>query len=46
MEKEIRVLIRKIYGKLWELLSLYEKTECFNRVPKGADEDDIWDYIL
>lgn len=45
MEHEIRVMIRKIYGRLWELLALYEKTECFNRVPKGADEDDIWDYM-
>lgn len=45
MENEIRVMIRTIYGKLWDLLSLYEETECFNCVPKGADEDDIWDYI-
>lgn len=45
MEHEIRVMLRKIYGRLWELLALYEKTECFNRVPKGADEDDIWDYM-
>ena len=45
MENEIRVMIRNIYGKLWELLSLYEKTERFNRVPKGEDEDDIWDYM-
>lgn len=45
MENEIRVLIKRIYERLWELLSLYEETECFNRVPKGAEEDDIWDYM-
>lgn len=37
MEDETRVMIRAIYGRLWELLSLYEDTECFNHVPKGAD---------
>lgn len=50
MEKEIRTSetrdsIRTIYGMLWELLALYERTECFNNVPKGADEEDIWDYM-
>lgn len=42
---EIRTSIRTIYGKLWELLALYEKTERFNNLPKGADEDDVWDYM-
>lgn len=50
MEKEIKTSeikdsIRTIYGMLWELLALYEKTECFNNLPKGSDEDDIWDYM-
>lgn len=49
MEKEIKTFeirnsIRTIYGMLWELLALYEKTECFNSVPKGADEEDAWIY--
>lgn len=50
MEKEIKTSeikysIRTIYGMLWELLALYEKTGCFNNVPEGADEEDIWDYM-
>lgn len=50
MEKEIKTSeikdsIRTIYGRLWELLALYEKTGCFNNVPEGADEEDIRDYM-
>ena len=42
---EIRTSIKTVYGMLWEVLALYEKTECYNKVPKGAVEDDIWDFM-
>lgn len=44
-EKEIRLGIKTVYGELWELLSLYEETNCFNQVPEGEDEQDIWFYM-
>lgn len=45
MANEIRTSIKTVYGMLWEVLALYEKTECYNEVPKGAEEDDIWDFM-
>lgn len=30
---------------LWEVLALYEKTDCYNKVPEGEKEIDIWDYM-
>ena len=42
---EIRTSIKTVYGMLWEVLALYEKTECYNKVPKGAAEDDIWNFM-
>ncbi len=45
MANEIGASIRKVYGMLWEMLAMYEKTECYNKVPEGAEEDDIWDYM-
>lgn len=30
---------------LWDVLSLYEKTECYNRVPKELGEGDIWEFM-
>lgn len=44
-QSEIQVAIKNVYGMLWELLALYEKTECYNVLPKGAKEDDIWEYM-
>jgi hypothetical protein len=43
-EKEIQSAIKTVYGKLWDLLSLYEVTDCFNEVPDKADKD-IWNYL-
>lgn len=43
MAKEIRESIKTIYGMLWEILALYEKTDCYNKVPEN--EKDIWDYL-
>ena len=42
-EKEIRSSIKTVYGMLWDVLALYEKTECYNKVPEGEKEADIWD---
>lgn len=44
-KKEIKHAIKVVYGELWELLSLYEKTGCFNKVPEGEAEEEIWDYM-
>lgn len=41
---EIRSAIKTVYQELWDLLSLYEKTEGFNTVPEG-EEEDCWDYV-
>lgn len=30
---------------LWDVLALYEKTECYNKLPEGESEVDIWDYM-
>ena len=32
-------------GMLWDVLALYEKTECYNKMPEGEKEIDIWDYM-
>lgn len=45
MAKEIRESIKTIYGMLWEILALYEKTDCYNKVPENEKEKDIWDYL-
>ena len=42
---EIRTSMKTVYGMLWDILALYEKTDCYNRVPKGEPEVDIWDYM-
>ena len=43
MKKEIRKSIRKVYGSLWDILALYEKTDGYNTVPQGSEEKDIWE---
>ena len=44
MAKEVRESIKTIYGMLWEILALYEKTDCYNKVPENEKEKekDIW----
>lgn len=42
---ENRIGIVKVYEMLWDILSLYEETECFNKLPKGVMNIDIWDYM-
>lgn len=38
---EARASIQNIYSMLWDIIALYEETECYSKVPKGADADDI-----
>ena len=44
---ETRTSIKKIYGMLWDVLALYEKTERYNRIPENEKETelDIWDFM-
>ena len=35
MANEIKTSIRTIYGMLWDVLALYEKTDCYNELPQG-----------
>lgn len=42
---EIRTSIKTVYRMLWEILALYEKTDCYNKVPDGENSADIWDYM-
>lgn len=50
-KSEIRKAIKEVYQKLWELLSLLEETEFFNKVPKGekmaedSNGDDAIRYV-
>ena len=45
MANEIRTSIQTVYGKLWDVLALYEKTGCYNKLPEGESGGDIWDYM-
>lgn len=45
MVNEIRTSIKTVFGMLWDILALYEKTDCYNVVPEGEKEVDIWDYM-
>lgn len=45
MANEIRTSIQTVYGMLWDILALYEKTDCYNRVPEGEKQVDVWDYM-
>lgn len=38
---ETKTSIKKIYGMLWDVLALYEKTEMYNRLPEGEEKTDI-----
>lgn len=42
---EIKTLIKTVYGMLWDVLVLYEKTDCYNKIPESEKEVDIWDYM-
>ena len=45
MTNEIRTSIKTVYGMLWDVLALYEKTDCYNELPKGESGGDVWDYM-
>ena len=42
---EVKKAIRTVYGELWDILALYEKTGGFNEVPKEDEGTDIRDYM-
>lgn len=42
---EIRTSIQTVYEMLWEVLAIYEETDCYNTVPKGEEEEEIWHYM-
>ena len=44
-EEELRTSIKTVYGMLWDVLALYEKTSGYNEVPSEEKnkEIDIWD---
>ena len=41
MVNEIKKSIKTVYGMLWDVLGLYEKTECYNKVPENEQKADI-----
>ncbi len=45
MENEIRKSIKTVFCELWEILALYEKTDCYNIVLDKDSKSDIWDYM-
>lgn len=45
MENDIRRSVKTIYGMLWTVLALYEKTECYNEVPENETADDILEFM-
>ena len=45
VKNEIGTAIKSVYGMLRDVLALYEKTECYNTVPKGETEQDIQEYL-
>ena len=45
MVNEIKTSIKTVYGMLWDVLALYEKTDCYTELPRGENGDNIWDYL-
>ena len=35
MANEIRTSIQTVYRSFWDVLALYEKTGCYNKLPEG-----------
>ena len=42
---ETRTSIKKIYGMLWDVLALYERTEMYNKLPEDVI-DKIYESYL
>ena len=36
---ETRTSIKKIYGLIWDVLALYEKTEMYNKLPEDEESN-------
>ena len=45
MRCEIKQSIKTVYGMLWDLIALYEKTDGYNIVPVGENDNDVWEYL-
>lgn len=46
MANKVNYGIKRIYERLREVLALYQKTDCYNKIPSGESyKGDIWDYI-
>ena len=45
MVNEIKTSIKTVYGMLWDVLALYEKTDCYNELPGEENGGNIWDYM-
>lgn len=45
MVNDIRTSVKTVYGMLWTVLAMYEKTDCYNEVPKNETADDIWNLM-
>lgn len=45
-KNEIKTSIKSVYEMIWEVLALYEKTDCYNEIPADEKEEmDIWEYM-
>lgn len=46
MASKVNYGIKRTYERLREVLALYQKTDCYNKIPSGETyKGDIWDYI-
>lgn len=45
-KKEISYGIKMVYRKLWDLLSLYEETEAFNKIFEEGKKPDELNYLI
>lgn len=37
--------VREIFGMLYDVLALYEASDCYNRIPGTNDTDGAWEYF-
>lgn len=39
------VSVKDIFGMLYDILALYEASDCYNRIPSTEDTDGVWGYF-
>lgn len=44
MANRIKKNLKKVYGEIWDVLAIYEETDCYNIVPKH-EELDIQEFL-